>query len=621
MPEKSSPRRGAEPPGSSRWLVWALLATLSYLALRPFWAPGPEGTPVSYSQLRQEIASDNVLDVTMQGRDIRGTLREPIPQVQGGDTVLVTRFLSTVPALGDDALLPLLLERDVQVDVVLEEDAAWIQLLVIGVLPFLLLGGVLYVSMKRSAGAAQSLLSVGRSGARKYRREESATTFEDVAGAAGAKKELQEVVEFLRDPKRFHDLGAGVPKGILLVGPPGTGKTLLARAVAGEAVVSFFIITGSDFMEMFVGVGAKRVRDLFKQAKEGAPSIIFIDELDSIGRHRGAGLGGGHDEREQTLNQLLSELDGFEPAENVIVLAATNRPDILDPALLRPGRFDRRIAVDLPSAGERLEILKLHASAMPLDPELDLEPMARGTPGFSGADLKNLLNEAALSAARESSEKIEPQDLESARDRILMGLKREGLALTDEELRLLAYHEGGHAVVAAALPHTDPVHKVTIVPRGRAMGSTHQLPERERYLWRREDLMDRIAMTLGGRAAEGLVFGTATSGAEDDLEKATKLARTMVLRWGMSPDLGPFASGAREEQVFLGEEIARRRDYSEETAREVDREVRRILREASHRARETLESSRDALDRVADLLLEKEEITGKEVEQLLEAAE
>lgn len=621
MPEKSAPRRGAEPPGSSRWLVWALLATLSYLALRPFWAPGPEGTPVSYSQLRQEIASDNVLGVTMQGRDITGTLREPIPQVQGGETVLVTRFLSTVPALGDDALLPLLLERDVEVDVVLEEDAAWIQLLVIGVLPFLLLGGILYVSMKRSAGAAQSLLSVGRSGARKYRREESATTFEDVAGAAGAKKELQEVVEFLRDPKRFHDLGAEVPKGILLVGPPGTGKTLLARAVAGEAHFSFFIITGSDFMEMFVGVGAKRVRDLFKQAKEGAPSIIFIDELDSIGRHRGAGLGGGHDEREQTLNQPLSELDGFEPAENVIVLAATNRPDILDPALLRPGRFDRRIAVDLPSAGERLEILKLHASAMPLDPELDLEPMARGTPGFSGADLKNLLNEAALSAARESKEKIEPQDLESARDRILMGLKREGLALTDEELRLLAYHEGGHAVVAAALPHTDPVHKVTIVPRGRAMGSTHQLPERERYLWRREDLLDRIAMTLGGRAAEGLVFGTATSGAEDDLEKATKLARTMVLRWGMSPDLGPFASGAREERVFLGEEIARRRDYSEETAREVDQEVRRIPREASHRARETLESSRDALDRVADLLLEKEEITGNEVEQLLEAAE
>jgi cell division protease FtsH len=597
------------------------LATLVYLALRPLWAPGREGTPVSYSQLRQEIGSDNVVDVTMQGRDVSGTLREPIPQVQGSDTVLVTRFLSTLPALGDDALLPLLLEHDVEVDVVPEEDAAWIQLLVIGFLPFLLLGGILYLSMKRSAGAAQSLFSVGRSGARKYRREESATTFDDVAGAAGAKKELQEVVGFLRDPERFHALGAEVPKGILLVGPPGTGKTLLARAVAGEAHVSFFIITGSDFMEMFVGVGAKRVRDLFKQAKEGAPSIIFIDELDSIGRHRGAGLGGGHDEREQTLNQLLSELDGFEPAENVIVLAATNRPDILDPALLRPGRFDRRIAVDLPSTSERLEILKLHAGTMPLDPEIDLGPVARGTPGFSGADLKNLLNEAALAAAREGKEKIESQDLESARDRILMGLKREGLALTEEELRLLAYHEGAHAVVAAVLPHTDPVHKVTIVPRGRAMGSTHQLPERERYLWRREDLLDRIAMTLGGRAAETLVFGTATSGAEDDLEKATRLARTMVLRWGMSPDLGPFPSGAREEQVFLGEEIARRRDHSEETAREVDQEVRRMLREASHRAGETLESHRDALDRVADLLLEKEEITGKEVEQLLEAAE
>jgi cell division protease FtsH len=412
-----------------------------------------------------------------------------------------------------------------------------------------------------------------------------------------------------------------VPKGVLLVGPPGTGKTLLARAVAGEADVSFFIITGSDFMEMFVGVGAKRVRDLFEQAKKAAPSIIFIDELDSIGRHRGAGLGGGHDEREQTLNQLLSELDGFEPAEHVIVMAATNRPDILDPALLRPGRFDRRIAVDLPSGQERLEILRLHARGMRLDPDVDLEPVAKGTPGFSGADLKNLLNEAALSAARQNREDIHPRDFEHARDRILMGLKREGLALTQEELRLLAYHEGGHAVLAAVLPHTDPVHKVTIVPRGRAMGSTHQLPERERYLWKEEELLDQLVMTLGGRVAEELVFETATSGAEDDLEKATKLARQMVFRWGMSPKLGPFASGSRQEQVFLGGEITRERDHSEDTARVADQEVMRILTEARERARETLTRNRDALDRLAELLLEREEVTGREVMEELGLAE
>jgi cell division protease FtsH len=610
-----------QPPGCSNWLLWGVMAALIYMLLRPFWAAGPVGDPMAYSHFRQEVAAGNVVEVTIRGQGITGTLKEPVEVVEEADTTLVTEFLTNLPAFGDDTLLPLLLEQNVAVEVIPEGDTAWVQLFLIGFLPFLLLGAILYLSMRRSAGAAQSLFSMGRSGARKYQREKSATTFDDVAGAAGAKKELQEVVEFLRDPKRFHDLGAEVPKGVLLVGPPGTGKTLLARAVAGEAHVSFFIITGSDFMEMFVGVGAKRVRDLFKQAKEGAPSIIFIDELDSIGRQRGAGLGGGHDEREQTLNQLLSELDGFEPAENVIVLAATNRPDILDPALLRPGRFDRRISVDLPSASERLEILKLHARAMPLEPELDLEPMARGTPGFSGADLKNLLNEAALTAGREGKEQIGAGELEAARDRILMGLKREGLALTEEELRLLACHEGGHALVGAALPHSDPVHKVTIVPRGRAMGSTHQLPERERYLWRREELLDRLAMTLAGRAAEELIFGTATSGAEDDLEKATKLARTMVLRWGMSPELGLFASGAREEQVFLGEEISRQKDHSEETAREVDREVRRILGEAYDRARETLETHGKALERVMELLLEKEEITGQEVEELLEASE
>jgi cell division protease FtsH len=600
-----------------QWLVWGFLAALVYLLLQQFLNPSGEGTRIPYSRFRGQVTAGNVVDVTVQGPEVRGTLQSPIQQVESGDTTQVTDFVTFVPSFGDAGLLNLLEEHQVEVDTLPERNNSWFQLILFGLFPLLLLGGFFLMSARNSAGAAQSLFSIGRSGARKYEREDSATTFDDVAGAAGAKRELKEVVEFLVEPTRFHELGAEVPKGVLLVGPPGTGKTLLARAVAGEADVSFFIITGSDFMEMFVGVGAKRVRDLFKQAKDAAPSIIFIDELDSIGRHRGAGLGGGHDEREQTLNQLLSELDGFEPTHNVIVMAATNRPDILDPALLRPGRFDRRITVDLPSTRERLEILRLHARSKPLATDVELEPIARGTPGFSGADLKNLLNEAALSAARRNEHHIEALDLEAARDRILMGLKREGLALTHEELRLLAYHEGGHAVVAAALENTDPVHKVTIIPRGRAMGSTHQLPERDRYLWRREELQDRLAMTLGGRAAEALVFDSATSGAEDDLERATKLARQMVLHWGMSAQIGPFASGGREEQVFLGEQITQRRDYSEETAQEVDQEVRRILKEAATRARETLEAHREALDRVADLLLEKEEITGAEVMQLL----
>jgi cell division protease FtsH len=586
-----------------------------YLVASQMFGLGGDHASLPYSAFRTQLTSGNVVEVTARGPEIRGSLQTPVQHVtEGGDTTRVTDFITFVPAFGDEQLFTLLEENEVEITTLPEADTSWVDLLLWGFLPILLIGGLFLMTMRGMAGQqARSIFSMGRSGAREYEREDSATTFEDVAGAAGAKRELQEVVQFLKDPGRFHRLGAEVPKGVLLVGPPGTGKTLLARAVAGEADVSFFIITGSDFMEMFVGVGAKRVRDLFEKAKKSSPSIIFIDELDSIGRHRGAGLGGGHDEREQTLNQLLSELDGFEPAENVIVMAATNRPDILDPALLRPGRFDRRIAVDLPSAQERLEILRLHGRAMRLHPDVDLEPVAQGTPGFSGADLKNLLNEAALSAARDDQEDIRPEDLEAARDRILMGLKREGLALTEAEMRLLAYHEGGHAVLAAILPHTDPVHKVTIVPRGRAMGATHQLPERERYLWKKEEILDQLAMILGGRAAESLVFDTATSGAEDDLEKATKLARQMVLRWGMSPKVGPFASGSRQEQVFIGGEITRERDHSEDTATAVDEEVQRILREAEERARQKLDEHKEALDRIADLLMENEEITGSDV--------
>jgi cell division protease FtsH len=479
------------------------------------------------------------------------------------------------------------------------------------------IGYMAYARMRTQGQNLFSIMSFRKSRAKPYDREKEGTTFEDVAGAQGPKKELREVIEFLKQPDQFQRLGGEMPKGVLLVGPPGTGKTLLARAVAGEAEVPFFSITGSDFMEMFVGVGASRVRDLFEEAKNAAPSIIFIDELDSIGRRRGAGLGGGHDEREQTLNQLLSEMDGFEANKGVIVMAATNRPDILDSALLRPGRFDRRITVDLPTMKDRQAILEIHASNKPLSDGVDLGRIARGTPGFSGADLENLLNESALLAARADKEQIEREDVEEARDKILMGLERSSLALTDKECELLAYHEAGHAVTAAALPFADPIHKVTIVPRGRAMGVTQQLPKGDRYIYPREYMLDRLAVMMGGRAAENLALDTTTSGAESDLKQATQLARKMVLDWGMSEQLGHLALGGQRQHVFLGEEIAQGRDYSEATARQVDKEIRAILDESYERALGTLRKYREALDVVADALLTREEIPGEEVVELV----
>jgi len=609
----------AQQRGCARFIFWLFFLSLAFFAAEQFFGPGAgDRAEFSYTRFRQEITGGNVVSVTVQGEEIRGTLQAPLIRVTDGDTTQVTEFITYLPSFPDDELLDLLEANNVEITTRPEPDTSWLQIVIFGVLPLLIIGGFFLMYFRGMSGQAQSLFRVGQSKAKLYEEREEATTFDDVAGAKGAKQELGEVVQFLERPDAFQALGAEIPKGVLLVGPPGTGKTLLARAVAGEADVPFFIITGSDFMEMFVGVGAKRVRDLFEKAKKAAPSIIFIDELDSIGRQRGAGLGGGHDEREQTLNQLLSELDGFEPNENVIVMAATNRPDILDPALLRPGRFDRRITVNLPSLKEREEILRIHAKDKPLHPDVDLEPVAQGTPGFSGADLENLLNEAALRAARNEREQVTTKDLEEARDRIMMGLKREGLVLTDEETRLLAYHEAGHALVASVLPNTDPIHKVTIVPRGRSMGSTHQLPDEERYLYRREYLLDRLAVTLGGRAAESLVFDTATSGAEDDLKQATQLARRMVLQWGMSEEVGPFSPAGRDEEVFLGEELTRRQEFSEDTAREVDREVKGLLTEAQDRARSTLEENREALDQVADLLLEKEEIVGEEVAELLE---
>jgi cell division protease FtsH len=599
--------------------IWVLAGLAIILWL---WNPfadglGGGGTEINYNTFRQQVQAGNVVRVTVSGDTIEGELEQPAEKTtDDGETVEYERFVTYLPSFGDEELLTILEAQEVEIDTQPESDFSW-WAIALNFLPLLLLLGAGYFLFSRMRTQGQGVFSVGQSRAKLYDREEEQTTFEDVAGARGAKRELQEIIEFLKSPKRFQRLGGEIPTGVLLVGPPGTGKTLLARAVAGEAKVPFFSITGSDFMEMFVGVGASRVRDMFEQAKKASPSIIFIDELDSIGRRRGAGLGGGHDEREQTLNQLLSEMDGFEQNENVIVMAATNRPDILDPALLRPGRFDRRITVDLPTLQDRVEILKIHARNKPLAEDVDLEQVARGTPGFSGADLENMLNEAALLAAREDKNVIEQEDIEEARDKVLLGLAREGLVLTEEECELLAYHEGGHALVAALLPHADPIHKVTIVPRGRAMGVTQQLPERDKYVYRREYMLDRLAVMMGGRAAESLVLNTATSGAENDLKQATQLARKMVLDWGMSEELGYVAFGSDRNQVFLGEELTQRREYSETTARQVDKETRAILNEAYKRAYTTLEEHREALNRIADALLEHEEIPGSRILELI----
>ncbi len=578
------------------------------------------GQQISYSQFINFVEQDQVAEVIIAGDEITGTMKSPVTipaEGNGDEPAEVTHFTTFIPEFAGEGLMSTLRDHNVDITVNPQSDIAWWTIL-INVLPFVFLIGIGYMIFQRMQGQGSAIFSMRQSGAKRYQRDDQRTTFDDVAGCQGAKRELREVIAFLKDPLKFERLGGEIPLGVLLVGPPGTGKTLLARAVAGEADVPFFNITGSDFMEMFVGVGASRVRDLFEKAKQASPSIVFIDELDSIGRRRGAGLGGGHDEREQTLNQLLSELDGFEPNTNVIVMGASNRPDILDPALLRPGRFDRRITVNMPTMKDRKAILEIHSQDKPLADDVDLEKIARGTPGFSGADLENVLNEAALLAARKDKDVIENEDIEQARDKVMMGLKRESLALTEEECELLAYHEAGHAVVAAVLPHADPIHKVTIVPRGKAMGVTQQLPEKDRYLYNKDYMLDRLAVVMGGRASEELQFDTATSGAENDLKQAKKMVRKMVLDWGMSEKFKNVAfGGGGGEQVFLGEEIAQRRDYSETTAREVDEEVKSILNHAFQRAKDTLQEHREGLDQIVERLLDVEEIPGEEVLEIL----
>lgn len=599
-------------------LLWVLFFTFIVT-----WIQNPgngifsQRTKITYSEFRQQVKDGNVSKISVQGEKIQGELKESRTfEISEEDTLRYESFMTYIPSFGDETLFQLLEEQGVTVSSQPESDFSWWTLLLFG-LPLLLFVYFGFLFYQRFKSQSRGIFNIGKSKAKLQDPEKQDTTFEDVAGLDNTKKELEEVIEFLKDPERFEDIGATLPKGLLMVGPPGTGKTLLARAVAGEAEVPFFSISGSDFMEMFVGVGAKRIRDMFKKAKDASPSIIFIDELDSIGRRRGAGVGGGHDEREQTLNQLLSELDGFEPTESVVVMAATNRPDILDKALLRPGRFDRRITVDMPTTQARVEILKIHAKNKPLADDVDLEKIAKSTPGFSGADLENLLNEASLYAGREKRKEVSMADIDKARDKVMMGLEREGIQIDDDEKKMLAYHEAGHALVAAVLPHSDPIHKVSIIPRGKAMGVTQQFPEKEKYIYRREYLLDRLAVVMGGRAAEQLIFDTSTSGAQDDLKRVSKLSRKMVLQWGMSDRFQHISLGSEEEEVFLGRDMSQKREYSDTTAREVDEEVQKITKEAFDRALNTLDENRNVLEKVAELLLEKEEIPGEEVDKLL----
>jgi cell division protease FtsH len=584
-------------------MLWMSLLVVIFLAWH-FAQIQKKETSLKFSEFIQQVDNGQVQDATIVGYDIKGhfTSREP--------------FRTTAPPDYPDYIKALLAKK-VQVTVERDQTPAWANML-ISWAPFLLLIGFWVFFMRQMQSGGNKALSFGKSKAKLLASQQKKVTFKDVAGVDEAKEELQEIIEFLREPQKFQKLGGRIPKGVLLMGPPGTGKTLLARAIAGEANVPFFSISGSDFVEMFVGVGASRVRDLFEQGKKNAPCIIFIDEIDAVGRHRGAGLGGGHDEREQTLNQLLVEMDGFESNDGVILIAATNRPDVLDPALLRPGRFDRRVVVSRPDVRGREGILQVHTRKIPLSEDADMSVLARATPGFSGADLANLVNEAALLAARRNQKFVLMEDFESSKDKVLMGAERKSMIITDEEKRLTAFHEAGHALVAALLPHTDPLHKVTIIPRGMALGLTQQLPTEEKHNYTKEQLQSRIAVCMGGRIAEDIVFGEISTGAQNDIEQATEMARKMVCEWGMSDALGPLTYGKKEEQIFLGKEFNRHQDYSEATALKIDAEIKRIVTEQYERAQRTLTDYRETLNRVAEALLEHEVLDAEQLKALVE---
>ncbi len=582
--------------------LWMVIGLIVIVLFNVFQSSQPSRDKLAFSDFLKRVEQGEVREVLIRGKSLTGKLAD-------GNTFRT--FTADYPDL-----IKVLKDKGVKIAVEPEDSNPWFAY-VLQWVPMLLFIGVWVFFMRQMQGGGAKALSFGKARARLISEKQNKITFQDVAGVEEAKEELREIIEFLKDPPKFQKLGGKIPKGVLLVGPPGTGKTLLAKAIAGEANVPFFSISGSDFVEMFVGVGASRVRDLFEQGKKHAPCIIFMDEIDAVGRHRGAGLGGGHDEREQTPNQLLVEMDGFETNEGVILIAATNRPDVLDPALLRPGRFDRHVVVARPDVKGREEILKVHTRRVPLAPKVDLTVLARGTSGFSGADLANLVNEAALLGARQDKKSVEMIDFENAKDKVLMGVERRSMIIPEAEKRTTAYHEGGHALVAYLLPGADPLHKVTIIPRGRALGLTMQLPTDDRYSYSKEFLVNQIIILLGGRAAEEIVFQQQTTGAGNDLEKATEMARKMVCEWGMSDKMGPLTFGKAEEHVFLGREMSRPKDYSEETAVLIDSEIKRIVTDCASRARQLLESNLEKLHILARALLERETLDGEEINRML----
>ena len=586
-------------------VVFYLLMIMVVIGMFDYYSAAPaKQTDLSYTKFLQQVDEDKIKQVTIVDNIISGKLSDG------------KEFTTVVPN-NDANLISKLQSKNVDIKAELPPQPPWWTGILSSVLPMLLIVGLWFLMMNNQGGGGGRVMNFGKSRARRYDEDKIKVTFKDVAGAAEAKQELQEVVEFLKEPQKYNELGAKIPKGVLLYGPPGTGKTLLAKAVAGEAGVPFFSISGSDFVEMFVGVGASRVRDLFEQAKKSAPCIVFIDEIDAVGRQRGAGLGGGHDEREQTLNQLLVEMDGFGANEGIIMIAATNRPDILDPALLRPGRFDRQIVVDRPDIKGRTEILKVHVKGKPIADDVELEIIAQRTPGFTGADLSNLVNEAALMAARKNKKKINMPEMEEAAERVIMGPERKSRVISDNEKRLTAYHEGGHTIVGMLLEHTDPVHKVTIIPRGRAGGYTLSLPKEDRYYATRSEMLDELKVLLGGRVAEALVLKEISSGASNDLQRATALARQMICEYGMSEKIGPVTFGHRQDQVFLGRDIARDKDYSEEVAAEIDKEVRAFLDDAYAATEKLLNENMDKLHLIAEALIERETLEKEEIADIV----
>ncbi len=589
------------------WVFILISLMLLWGVVQKSTSMGAKDTEVGYSDLLDKIEAGAVQDVTIQGTELHGHMKGSKDQ-----------FHTTIPG-NSDTLVKELHTYKVTFNIKDPQNNGLLLQLLFNIGPFILLGAIWFFMLRQMQSGGNKALSFGKSRARLLSMQQKKVTFKDVAGVDEAKEELKEIIDYLKEPQKFQKLGGRIPKGVLLVGPPGTGKTLLARAVAGEANVPFFSISGSDFVEMFVGVGASRVRDLFEQGKKNAPCIIFIDEIDAVGRHRGAGLGGGHDEREQTLNQLLVEMDGFESNDGVILVAATNRPDVLDPALLRPGRFDRRVVVGLPDVRGREEVLRVHIKKVPISDDVNLNVLARGTPGFSGADLANMVNEGALNAARANRKQVTMFDLELAKDKVLMGAERKSMLLTDQEKRVTAYHEGGHALVSIMREHSDPIHKVTIIPRGMALGVTVFLPG-DRHNYPREYLEAQLAIAYGGRVAEEIFLNQMSTGAGSDIENATDLARRMVCEYGMSR-LGPLTFGKKEEQIFLGREIAQHRDFSEETARQIDLEVRRLIDEAYQSAHSIVESHSDAMHRIAAALLERETIDAEEVRMLIDGKE